>query len=484
MAGTFDDQLFFSRRLGFGLKRDETIEDIREWAVSQISEVPLLDFYGPDGTSILSALPDFAVPWTTVKEASEAWGRLTAREDELIDKADSMDPDEWDRAMEEEVNLPRADYPAWRDCLVHSLSAVNGPSPVFERFWMFWVNHFTVGANGLSQPYFGPHTRLIRDNMTGKFADLLKNAILNPAMIYYLDNFLSSGPNSQTGLDGYETINENLARELLELHTVSPAGGYTQDDVVQTAYALTGWALTSGKKNKDRALRKFEAGVVFDIRRHEPGSRTIMGKTYGKEKKGANQAPQLMADLAVHPATAHFIAWKLIRHFVADEPPAESVAHVRDVWLETGGDLVAVHTAVIDEVLARGREFQKFTTPEVWLLQMHRMIGAPISIDPGSREPSINFICEELGHGWDRCAQPNGWSDLGADWTSRELLERRLRYAYTAVNKSDRKSRQFILDCAKSMAGDDSPLSKAVAIYSSAPDRAMLLVTSPEFLRI
>jgi uncharacterized protein (DUF1800 family) len=355
---------------------------------------------------------------------------------------------------------------------------------VFERFWMFWVNHFAVGANGLSQPFFGPHTRLIRENMTGKFSDLLTSAILNPAMLYYLDNFLSSGPNSQTGLDGYETINENLARELLELHTVSPAGGYTQDDIVQTAYALTGWAITSGKKNKDKALRKFEPGAVFDIRRHEPGVRTIMGKTYGKSKKGANQASELMADLAVHPATAQFIAWKLIRHFVADEPPEDSVAHVRDVWLETGGDLVAIHTAVIDEVLARGREFQKFTTPEVWLLQMHRMTGTPISIDPGSREPSISFICEELGQGWDRSPQPNGWSDLGADWTSRELLERRLRYAYTAMNNADRTASKFLLECAKTMGGEGSPLHEAVALYPFARDRAMILVTSPEFLRI
>ncbi len=407
-----DEELFFARRLGYGLRKGETTGGpVRDWAIKQISEVPSLDFYGPDGKSIRSQLPDYAEPVPDYEEATRLVGVYFNKEHEMELLVGKMPDRERDQKQFEEVDKPMKWYPEWRNALLRSLTAVNGPSPVFERFWAFWVNHFAVKAEQMSALWYGPHTRLIRSHMTGKFADMLRDAELQPAMLFYLDNFLSTGPHSPSALNkSGETINENLARELFELHTMSPEGGYTQADVIQAAYALTGWSIYMGKF--DETKRKgVPFGTYWDFDRHEPGPRTILGKKYGTSNRGRDQAPQLIADLAVHPATAQFLSWKLVRHFVADDPPADSVARVRDAWIQSGGDLKTIHTAVIDEVIAKAPDNEKFATPENWLHQVHRTAGIPIplGLPKSNAEYTINLLCEELGQGYAAAPQPNGF---------------------------------------------------------------------------
>lgn len=450
-----------------------------------------MDFYGPDGASIRRLFPDFAEPTLTDGDAAQIWGDAERKEVKLIAKAGTMPDKDFENMMNEEVYFLRGEYPAWRDCLVRSLTAVNGPSPVFERFWTFWTNHFTVAPSNQEKVFYGPHTRGIRNAMTAKFRDMLQAATLSSGMLRYLDNWLSTGPNSEIGRANGETINENLARELLELHTVSPAAGYTQQDVSEVAFVLSGWGVNSGAPNEHKAYKKMPKGTAFLVQRHEPGDRVIMGKTYpatGKGAlKGANQVTDLLDDLAANPSTIDFISRKLIRHFVADVPPEDSVTRVKQVWAESDGNLIAIHTAVIEEVIAKGRDSRKFTTPENWLFQAHHLTGVDLPNSPPWQSGVwVDLLCKELGQSFSDCPQPNGWSDLEKDWLSKELLVRRARYSFSVGIKSgaDQTTLEGFTDFAQRLAGADSDL---VAQMRQAPTPAIAIATllsSPDFMRI
>jgi uncharacterized protein (DUF1800 family) len=485
-----DEELFFARRLGYGLRIGESIgADVRGWATKQLSEVPPLDFYAPDGTNQRGAFPDFAEPTLDDASAAEIWGICEEKEVEISKKAGTMPARDFENLMNAEVGFPRGEYPGWRDCLVRTLTAVNGPSPVFERFWTFWINHFTVAPSAHEKIFYGPHIRGIRNAMTGTFREMLHAAILSSGMLRYLDNALSTGPNSEIGKRNGETINENLARELLELHTISATAGYTQEDVAQVAYALSGWGTNSGASGEHKAYRKMPKGTAFLVQRHEPGKRTIMGKQYpetGKgAQKGANQIRELLDDLAADARTAEYISYKLVRHFVADIPPDDSVARVRAAWLDSGGNLLAVHGAVIDEVIAKGHDNRKFTTPENWLFQAHRLTGARVpNTKPWGGTYWIDLLYKELGQSFSDCPQPNGWSDLEADWVSKELLVRRARYGFQIGVKTSPDAFGALQAYASRLAGPTGPLLAQMQQAASPSIAVATLLCSPDFLRI
>ena len=263
----------FARRVGYGLKFDEAIPaDAIEWASSQLSSIPKLGVIQPDGSDLLDDA-NFKknkdhVPIPEMSEAVKLWGQLHNRWMEINELADTMPPSQWDELMQKEVYFRRADIVQWRDCLCRTSTAAHGEASVFEKFWTFWVNHFAVHARHFTKLFYGPHTRIIRSHMLGHFNDLARNAILNPAMLEYLDNIFSTGPNSlmvKKKWDPGATINENLAREVLELHTIGTAADFNQDDVIQMTYALTGWGIYSGKKDEleGRSIRGQEFGVYL-----------------------------------------------------------------------------------------------------------------------------------------------------------------------------------------------------------------------------
>lgn len=484
-----DSNLFFARRLGFGLKPGQTLPTApREWAIAQIKKIPPLDFYGKDGKSLLATLPPEAKPLTDFEQACRQWEIAMNIEDKAFDEARSMSGKEADNYVFEKSIYPYQNIPRWRGCLEKTLTAVNGPSPVFERFWMFWLNHFTVSTTeAFIKLFYGAHSRNVRNRMTGRFEDMLIDAILNPAMIVYLDNNLSTGPNSYAAKhsDETESLNENLAREVLELHTMSPAGGYTQQDVIEAALVLTGWQFYGGPRTHDWAKKSTPYGTFFNEGAHEPGSRTVLGKTYKEKNKGKNQAPDMLRDLAAHPATAKHISWKLTRHFIADVPPPDSVERIRTAWTSSKGDLVAIHTAVIDEVLAKAPSNPKFTTPENWLLQSFVATGVqPPLGKPDWGHEEIHWTFKELGQSYDQCPQPNGWSDLKQDWISKEMLDRRIRYAYHLGLQIKGGDVAALKDYSERLAGKGSDLATKVAQAESAPLAASYLLTSPHFLKI
>ena len=489
-----DQDLFFSRRLGLGLKPDETLGATpREWAMDQLRSVPPVDFFDKDGNSIVARLDPLAAQSAKLAadyvEACHQWEIYKNAHNKLDDASKTMSNQEYQDRNWKEIVYPYKRIPVWRDALAKTLTAVNGKSPVFERFWMFWCNHFVVALqNAEIELYWGVHERNIRKHMVGTFADMVRDAILDPAMLIYLNNDTSVGPHSQKARDPQSDnhdLNENLGRELLELHTVSPAAGYAQKDVTEAALILTGWQQYAGAISQGKLPASVPYGTFFHAPSHEPGPRTVMGKTYKPIGKGDNQALELINDLASHPQTAHHLATKLARAFVADEPPPESVDRIAKVFLDTTGDMVAVHSAVVEEVLTYATQYSKMTTPENWLVQSYRVTGAEVPLFPPSGGlESIQWVYKEMGQALEQCPQPNGYSELMADWLSRAMVDRRVRQAYRMGQAAGALSVDTLGDYAARLAGADAPLVTMIRHAESRPIAVALLLTSPQFLKI
>src|ERR1700744_4124152 len=212
------------------------------------------------------------------------------------------------------------------------------------RVAVFWSNHFCISANkgGLARMGAGSFEReAIRPHVFGRFAEMLMAVEQHPAMLFFLDNQQSLGPDSRAGQNRKRGLNENLAREIMELHTLGVGGGYTQDDVTSLARIITGWTF-AGRQGQLGTPGTF----VFNANAHEPGAQLLLGKTY--EDNGVAQGEAALADIARHPSTAKFIATKFARHFVADDPPPALVARLQEVFRKSDGDLKALATALVD----------------------------------------------------------------------------------------------------------------------------------------
>src|SRR4029453_2959032 len=210
-----------------------------------------------------------------------------------------------------------------------------------ERLVWFCSNHFCGSAERVPNMAGGYEREAIRPHILGRYADMLLAVEGHPAMLVYLDNFVSIGPNSIAGINRTRGLNENLAREILELHTLGVRTGYSQGDVTRFAKVLTGWTVISVNDNPEHG-----AEFIFNRRLHEPGPQQVMEKTY--PHTGVEQGRAVLMDLARHPATATHVATKLARHFVADEPPAAAVARVAQAFTASGGDLPSVHRSLLD----------------------------------------------------------------------------------------------------------------------------------------
>ncbi|MDQ6681179.1 MAG: DUF1800 domain-containing protein, partial [Pseudomonadota bacterium] len=272
------------------------------------------------------------------------------------------------------------------DARSHLASAALATRPFAERLQLFWANHFTVSLlKGSARGLVGAFERdAIRPHIAGSFAALLTASTTHPAMLRYLDNAQSAGPNSQVVARekrragrADETprvtgINENLAREVLELHTLGAASGrgagvdgrgYTQADVTAFAGVLSGWRV--GQNDLDAAL-------PFDPNWHEPGPKTVLGKRYAE---GPDALREVLHDLAAHPATARFVSTKLARHFVADEPPAALVERLAQTWLRAGGDLASVYRELVRSPEAWAPQQAKLKRPEEFVISTVRVLG-------------------------------------------------------------------------------------------------------------
>ncbi len=461
-----------ANRFGFGARPGELAaarSDPRGWLLEQLqspySAPPELDGLRP-GAQILGAFLQ--------ARAARAAARKAA-------KADPAAP----------VNVAANDV---RDVLLPHYLAQAGarsritlasPASFRERLVQFWSNHFAVsvdkpiclGTAGALE------NEAIRPRITGRFADLLLAVETHPAMITYLDNQGSTGPDSerarQAALRRGRNIavrlglNENLAREILELHTLGVDGGYTQADVTTFAAVLTGWSIGGVE---GRYADGEPGAFVFRTALHQPGAKTVLGRRYRNE--GPEQGEAVLRDLAAHPATAHHLASKLARHFAGDEPAPELVQRLATAYRASDGELLPVYTALVDWDGAWQREPVKFKQPCEFIYSSLRSLA----VEPHEPRPLIAAF-ETLGQRHWSPGSPAGWPDRQADWDGADALMKRIEWSVVLADRiGDAHS---ALDAADTALG---PLAgthtrTALANAASGSQALALLLMSPEFQR-
>ena len=382
----------------------------------------------------------------------------------------------------------------YRDVIVADVrsrfvTAATTQRPFAERLQLFWSNHFTVSlAKGSVRGLVGAFERdAIRPNIAGSFESLLNASTTHPAMLRYLDNAQSAGPHSravafaarraermQEGpkLTG---LNENLAREILELHTLgaesarnpSARGGYTQADVTSFAAVLTGWRI--GPEHSGSEL-------PFDPKWHEPGRKTVLGKSY---PEGPEALRMVLYDLARHPATAHFLSTKLARHFVADDPPPELVDRLAATYLRHDGQLGEVYRELVRAPQAWHPQAAKLKTPEEFVISTARMLKL------GERmfERNDGAGVVTLGQRPHAAPSPAGWPDRADDWLGPDAVWKRVEWATRAGERVGRLADARAIAAASlgPLLGDESR--RQIERAADGPQALALLLMAPEFQR-
>ena len=316
------------------------------------------------------------------------------------------------------------------------LQALNSPRQLQEVLVDFWFNHFNVfQGKGLDRVLVESYEReAIRPNVLGRFRTMLGATARHPAMLFYLDNWLSAAPGFKArGIGKQATgLNENYARELMELHTLGVDGGYTQQDVTELARIFTGWTMQPQQPRRRRV--DIESAPVyarghpgdsifaFDPARHDNGSKTWLGHSIAP---GGQMEGEFALDvLARHPATAKHIAIKLARRFVADQPSPALVGRLSARFLDTDGDLRAVMQALVDSPEFRDAKPAKFKTPYQYVLSSVRASGiATTNVKP------LMAVLAQLGQPLYGCQTPDGYHDTEADWLNPNAITQRVNFA-------------------------------------------------------
>ncbi len=408
--------------------------DPRAWVMNQLQRPTLLDLTGlPDSTAV-------AETTRQIRQMSEPMSEARRQ-------------------------LREGNQSALRRRWQHQIET---PTPVYERWVMFWANHFTVSATkattaGMVWPF---ENEAVRPHATARFAVLLRAATVHPGMLLYLDNAQSIGPDSRQGLRRGRGLNENLARELLELHTLGVHGGYTQADVRELARLLTGWTVGNAQRP--------EPGFVAAL--HDPGKKRVLGRDY---REGPQALDEVLTDLARHPATAGHLADKLARHFVADEPPPALVQALARRYRDTDGDLLQVADALFGHELAwAAHRPGKVRRPEELVLSAHRLLQLPMG-QPDRTLAALTAMGQPLG----RAPSPQGWPDRHDDWLGPDALLKRVEWAASmgrgAGNLADAR-RLADLAWGPALSGESR---QQIARAESGAQALTLLLASPEFQR-
>ncbi len=434
-----------ANRFGFGRRPDDGVpRDPRAWLRAQLAAPDPTPVQGVDTRAALAVVRD----------------RRAAQKAEKAAQAGQAKPG----AMGMEMGNPIADL-ARQETHDFFGNALITPAPFRERLVWFWANHFTIVARGeVPAACAGAYVReAIRPYVTGRFSDMLLAVMRHPAMLAYLNQVESAGPDSLAGVRRHMGLNENLARESLELHTVSPASGYTQADVTNYAKILTGWSIDL----------KDGQGFVFRPNLHEPGEIEVMGRSWPEGERGG---VEILSWLGTHPATYRHLAEKLVRHFVADEPPRDQVRRVAAVFQETRGDLGAVSNALVD-LPGAWVPGAKLRTPQEFTVACLRAVGAV-----PDRVPNLAQIAGGLGQGVFQAPFPIGWPDRAVDWSGPEAMLERVDFSYGLAG------RMAALDPEQVGHATLGPLLRAdtlgqIRAAGSRRDGLTLLLASPEFQR-
>jgi uncharacterized protein (DUF1800 family) len=344
-------------------------------------------------------------------------------------------------------------------------AAIGAEIGFVERLVWFWSNHFCVNTDDTVMA--GAYEReAIRPHVLGRFVDLVEAAEGHPAMLIYLTNTISMGPNSVAGINRDRGLNENLAREILELHTLGVRTGYTQEDVTSFAKVITGWTILPSDTNPEHG-----GEFLFHHRLHEPGPQTVIGKSY--RDSGVEQGRAVLADLAKHPATAKHVAFKLARYFVADDPPPALVGKLEQRFNETGGDLWEVSKALVTAPESWSEERVKLKRPAEWMTAYLR--AARFTGDIRAMNIGMNRLGEPL---W-RPPSPRGFPDENGTWL--DGLPYRLDIANNfSQRNADRLDATAMLDTALGPLASEETR-RAIARAETKPQALTLMLMAPEF---
>jgi len=409
--------------------------------------------------------------------SSELLARVTAGRAQALE----MQPGEAASVVAVAKQLRDVYQPAYvADSLARFRAAVSSERSFVERLVHFWSNHFAVSVDKLAVlGLAGAMEReAIRPHVLGNFSDLLLAVEQHPAMLLYLDNQQSIGPNSQAarlaGRRGREIgLNENLGREILELHTLGVDGQYTQADVRSLATMITGWSI-GGEAGR---LRGGEPGQFFFRQAfHEPGAQVLLGKRY--PEGGREQGTAALRDLALNIHTARHLATKLVRHFIADDPPAAAVEQVAAAFRSSGGDLPSTYRALIASPAAWLEPLPKYKTPADYVHSTWRALSLPV----GTTLRDL-FVFEQLGQRSFQPGSPAGWPDRSADWDGSAALMKRLELAQGLSQRLGGQRNAQLLAGQMLGATLTAGTQGAIARAADGAQALTLLLCSPEFMR-
>jgi uncharacterized protein (DUF1800 family) len=362
-------------------------------------------------------------------------------------------------------------------------SALASSTPFIDRLVHFWANHFAVSTEKPQVAALAGAFEMeaIRPHVLGRFDDMLVAVEQHAAMQIFLDQTRSVGPDSMAAMraeqrnpDNKRGLNENLAREIMELHTLGVRSGYTQADVTEFARALTGWSVAGIKGPQPNGAAP--GAFVFRPQVHEPGSRTIMGRRY--DQQGEDQALAILHDLAASPATAQHIATELARHFVSDNPPPAVTARLASAFERSGGDLPTVYRALIDSPEAWSPVAAKFKTPWEWTISSMRGLGWQ---DVGNLQSAP--LLTQLGQPVWRPGSPAGYDDIAASWAAPDALVRRVEVAQRFAARVGDRLDPRTLGQTLLVGSISAPTETAVSRAESASTAIALLLVSPDFQR-
>ena len=374
-----------------------------------------------------------------------------------------------------------------RELVLRQSVAVTTSQGFRERLVRFWSNHFAISVDKrIASLFAAPMEReAIRPHVTGRFSALLQSVEQHAGMLLYLDNAQSIGEGSRMAMQSARRnadnpaarkrgLNENLAREILELHTLGVDSGYTQHDVAEVARAITGWSVAR-HGNGERAAGS--GGFLFRASAHEPGLRQVLGKPY--RQQGEQQGVAILQDLAVHPATAQHLSMKLARHFVADVPPPALVARMAKVWLRTDGDLAQVCAAMVEDNLAWQAGARKFKTPDDFLMSALRGCGLQ---EPQDLAQALQ-LQTQLGQPVFQPRSPAGFGDVAADWGGPDALYKRVQAAQAIAGRLRTAQQHTPLALGQAMLGNglDAQTATALRRAESVQQGVALLLGSPAF---
>ena len=432
--------MLFTHRIGFGSNQDGKEISNPDWAIENLAHK------SEDlGIRTLNSNNIKVENWPKKYDKSLS-ERVTLLREWVYVREEKLDPDkslsklDYEKKYRELKKKTRIDE---YDKAKFAHRAIYGTDPVRKRFVHFWLNHFTIGPR--QKPIMFEHyiNDVIDEGLEGNFSDLAYKTTTHPCMLSYLDNIFNIGENSyeanyikNRGKKEQVGLNDNLARELMELHTTSPSAKYTEKDIREAAKILAGWGQSFSGTNSKKKFRK--AGITdyqqAYFREHaEPGNKVVFGKTYSSGKEILSQ---FVYDLSKMEETIDHISYKLCLHFISDSPKVEDVNYVKSEWITSKGNLKKIHEAVIHRAFMS--EEKKFQWPITWALTVLRISGAHLISGwedihtEGRFENEINRfekLSKEFGQSFWAKRQPNGFSLHSSDWISPEHMERRIRFA-------------------------------------------------------